>query len=119
MNIRYTETPLMTKAQQLSREVRSKRREITQLRDELANLQDHLLVVEARAKNAAKPTVLAAQARARLGRGRGARVAEAGKAVPLPEWHKRALDESLEEYRKNPREGSSWEEARKRILGRK
>jgi len=46
-------------------------------------------------------------------------IAEAGEAVPLPEWHKRALDKSLEEHRKNPREGSSWEEARARILGRK
>jgi len=42
----------MTKAQQFSREIQSKRREITQLREDLANLQDHLLVVEARAKNA-------------------------------------------------------------------
>jgi putative addiction module component (TIGR02574 family) len=46
-------------------------------------------------------------------------IAEAGEAVPLPEWHKRALDESLEEYRKNPREGSAWAEARMHIRGRK
>ena len=65
----------MTKAQHFSREIRSKRREITQLQEDLANLQDHLLVVEARAKNAGKPTVSAAQVRARLARGRGTRVA--------------------------------------------
>ena len=67
----------MTKAQNFSREIRSKRREITQLQEDLTNLQDHLLVVEARAKNAGKQTVSAAQARARLGlaRGRRARVA--------------------------------------------
>ncbi len=66
----------MTKAQQFSQELRSKRREITQLQEDLTNLQDHLLVVEARAKNAGKPTISAVQARARLGlaRGRGARI---------------------------------------------
>jgi putative addiction module component (TIGR02574 family) len=46
-------------------------------------------------------------------------IARAGEAVPLPEWHKQALEHSLAEYRKNPREGSTWAEARARILSRK
>ncbi len=39
-------------------------------------------------------------------------------ALPLPEWHVGELDQSLADYRANPREGSSWPEARARILGR-
>ncbi len=42
-------------------------------------------------------------------------IAAAGEAIPLPAWHKQALDESLAEYAKNPREGSSWNEVRDRI----
>ncbi|HTB62219.1 MAG TPA: addiction module protein [Opitutales bacterium] len=34
-------------------------------------------------------------------------IAATADAIPLPEWHKHALDESLAEYRQNPREGSS------------
>jgi len=45
-------------------------------------------------------------------------IAKADEDVPLTEWHKQELDKSLDEYRKNPREGSSWEEAKKRILAR-
>jgi putative addiction module component (TIGR02574 family) len=45
-------------------------------------------------------------------------IAAAGEAIPLPDWHKGALDESLADYAKNPREGSPWDEVRKRVLGR-
>jgi putative addiction module component (TIGR02574 family) len=45
-------------------------------------------------------------------------IAGAGEAIPLPAWHKQALEESLAEYRKNPREGSSWEAVRAKILSR-
>jgi len=38
--------------------------------------------------------------------------------VPLPEWHKRLLDEALEEYERNPEEGKPWKEVRDEILGR-
>lgn len=40
-------------------------------------------------------------------------------SLPLPDWHTRELDQSLADYQANPREGSSWSEARDRILGRR
>jgi len=45
-------------------------------------------------------------------------ITEAGEAIPLPEWHKQALEESLTAYRENPREGSPWEAVRAKILSR-
>ncbi|HEV2720121.1 MAG TPA: addiction module protein [Thermoanaerobaculia bacterium] len=32
--------------------------------------------------------------------------------LPLPESHRRVLDESLAEYRRDPGEGRSWDEVR-------
>jgi putative addiction module component (TIGR02574 family) len=32
--------------------------------------------------------------------------------LPVPESHRRALDESVAEYRQNPDEGKSWDEVR-------
>ncbi|MSU65401.1 MAG: addiction module antitoxin [Opitutus sp.] len=40
-------------------------------------------------------------------------------SVPLAAWHMGELDQSLADYRANPRDGASWPEARARILGRK
>ena len=40
-------------------------------------------------------------------------------SLPLPEWHVRALDQSLVDYEANPNEGSPWPEARARILARR
>jgi putative addiction module component (TIGR02574 family) len=40
------------------------------------------------------------------------RIAAKPDEVPVPEWHKQALDERLESYRSNPDEGKSWDEVR-------
>ena len=40
------------------------------------------------------------------------RIAAKPDEVPVPEWHKQALDERLESYRSNPNEGKSWDEVR-------
>ena len=32
--------------------------------------------------------------------------------IPVLEWHKKLLDEVLEEYERDPEEGSSWEDVR-------
>ena len=57
----------MTKTQSFFREIRQKRREITRLRGDLDDTLDHRAVVEARAKNAGKPTYSIDEVRARLG----------------------------------------------------
>jgi len=57
----------MTKTQIFARELRQKRREITRLQVDLADMLDHIAVVEARAKNAGKPTYSLAEARSKLG----------------------------------------------------
>ena len=46
-------------------------------------------------------------------------LAEGKDTLPVPESHKRILDERLREHEENPDEGSSWEEVRSRILGDK
>jgi len=56
----------MTKAQLFTRDLRHKRREISKLQDDLADLKDHFLVLEARAKNAGRPTYSSGQVKARL-----------------------------------------------------
>ena len=56
----------MTKIQQFTRNLRSKRREISKLQGDLADMLDHVAVLEARTKNSGKATLLAAQVRARL-----------------------------------------------------
>jgi len=41
------------------------------------------------------------------------------ESVEIPDWHKRELDQSLEEHRRNPDEGSPWTEVKARILVRR
>jgi hypothetical protein len=57
----------MTKTQIFVREIRQKRREISRLQEDLTDMLDHLAVVEARAKNAGKPTRSLEEARAKFG----------------------------------------------------
>ena len=42
-------------------------------------------------------------------------LAEGKDTLPVPESHKRILDERLREHEENPEEGSSWEEVKSRI----
>jgi hypothetical protein len=56
----------MTKIQQFTRNLRSKRREISKLQGDLADMLDHVAVLEARTKNSGKATLTATQVRARL-----------------------------------------------------
>ena len=43
--------------------------------------------------------------------------------IPVPEWHRRILDERMEAYRANPEEGRPWEEVyedlQRKIQGRR
>lgn len=36
--------------------------------------------------------------------------------LPIPEWHKQLLDESLERLDSHPEEGSTWDEVKTRLL---
>lgn len=36
--------------------------------------------------------------------------------VPVPDWHRRVLDERLAEYHADPHEGESWPQVRDRLL---
>ena len=36
--------------------------------------------------------------------------------VPVPDWHRRVLDERLAEYHAAPHEGEPWSEVRDRLL---
>ncbi len=38
--------------------------------------------------------------------------------LPVPAWHKVELDRRYQEYLGNPREGSSWQEVKARILAK-
>jgi putative addiction module component (TIGR02574 family) len=38
--------------------------------------------------------------------------------LPLPVWHRQALDESAGAYNDDPREGSSWADVKARLLSR-
>lgn len=38
--------------------------------------------------------------------------------LPLPAWHRQALDESAGAYNDDPREGSSWADVKARLLSR-
>lgn len=40
------------------------------------------------------------------------------EALPLPAWHREALDESVITYNENPREGSTWADVKARLLSR-
>lgn len=37
--------------------------------------------------------------------------------LPIPGWHEKILAEDQEEYRRNPDQGSSWQEVKRRIIG--
>jgi putative addiction module component (TIGR02574 family) len=41
-------------------------------------------------------------------------IAEDSTKQPMPEWKKQMLEERLEEHRKNPESGISWEELKKK-----
>jgi putative addiction module component (TIGR02574 family) len=45
-------------------------------------------------------------------------IASKSESLEIPGWHKRELDQSLEDYKRNPQEGSSWAEVKSRILPR-
>lgn len=40
-------------------------------------------------------------------------------ALPVPESHKKILDERLREHETNPEQGSTWKEVKSRILKKK
>ncbi|BBO18504.1 conserved hypothetical protein [Candidatus Brocadia pituitae] len=40
-------------------------------------------------------------------------------ALPVPESHKKILDERLREHEANPEQGSTWKEVKSRILKKK
>jgi putative addiction module component (TIGR02574 family) len=40
------------------------------------------------------------------------------EALPLPAWHREALNESAITYNENPREGSTWADVKARLLSR-
>jgi putative addiction module component (TIGR02574 family) len=46
------------------------------------------------------------------------RIAQDPENVPIPEHHKRILDERLNAYRANPRPGRSWAEVREQLLAK-
>ena len=37
-------------------------------------------------------------------------------SVPVPNWHRRIIEERLAEYRANPDEGEPWEQVRDELL---
>lgn len=43
------------------------------------------------------------------------RIAATPEQVPVPEWHRRIIQERLEAYRENPVAGRSWTEVRSDI----
>jgi putative addiction module component (TIGR02574 family) len=45
-------------------------------------------------------------------------IASKSELIEIPDWHKSELDQSLEDYKRNPREGSLWAEVKGRILSR-
>ena len=44
--------------------------------------------------------------------------AEAADALPVPDWHRRLIDERLEALDSGASIGSSWDEVRRRITGK-
>ena len=40
------------------------------------------------------------------------------QSVPVPEEHKRILDERLKDYKEHPDSGRPWEEVREELLGK-
>ena len=46
------------------------------------------------------------------------RIAQEPSRVPVPEEHKRILDERLDAYRADPQPGRPWSEVREQLLGK-
>lgn len=46
------------------------------------------------------------------------RIAQEPEKGPLPEHHKRILDERLDAYRANPQPGRPWSEVREQLLAK-
>lgn len=46
------------------------------------------------------------------------RIARDADRVPIPDEHKRILDERLSEYRANPQAGRPWSEVREELLAK-
>jgi putative addiction module component (TIGR02574 family) len=46
------------------------------------------------------------------------RIAQDQRNVPVPDEHKRILEERLNAYRANPETGRSWSEMRERLLAK-
>lgn len=44
------------------------------------------------------------------------RIAQDPDRVPVPEYHRRILDERLDAYRANPKPGRPWSEVREELL---
>lgn len=44
-------------------------------------------------------------------------IVEHPETVAVPEWHKEELENRLDAYHANPKEGSPWHEVRERLLG--
>ncbi|MCC6150124.1 MAG: hypothetical protein IT461_07735 [Planctomycetes bacterium] len=40
------------------------------------------------------------------------------EAAPIPDWQKKALEEALDDERKNPDEGEDWDHVYKRLMSR-
>jgi len=46
------------------------------------------------------------------------RIAADPDRLPVPEWHRRLLQERIDSHRESPGKSSSWEEVRERVAGR-
>jgi len=45
-------------------------------------------------------------------------IAASGDQQPIPDWHRRVLEEEDASYRANPLDGAPWPEVQARLLGR-
>ncbi len=43
-------------------------------------------------------------------------IAKIPENVGIPQWHKQELETRLQAYHQNPKEGSSWDDVKKRII---
>ncbi len=43
------------------------------------------------------------------------RIAAKPDEVPVPDWHRKVIEERLQEYRAAPDEGKSWKEVREQV----
>lgn len=46
------------------------------------------------------------------------RIAARPEEIPVPDWHRRVLDDRLAAYRADPQEGKPWEEVREEVVRR-